>query len=483
MSATANNTVNITKENDKLSMIEQIRSCNLEPTKLDEGAYGTVFSVINRVGEIYALKYIKQNSYNEIGYDALIEIDIMRRIEHPHIIHSSMIITSLSCDLQDSLAIIMPLADMTLLTAITYDQLNINTKLAIIYKLAVAVAFMHQHNILHLDIKLNNIVLRGTEPYLIDFGIAMFAANIAIGRYYKYELVTITNRPPEILSGGRQYNDVVDVWSLGMVVLSLLTSRVSLFSNKVDWGSAPVVLQELEFIVEQIPVLLNGINIKYRDHCISLVQAMLTFDPKQRLTAAQTIEHPLFDDVRTIIVGHINEPVYNPVYAEDHRSILKIMLTLAQYVFSTNSVESLLLAIDIYNRVGTYYSQSTIIKRIALAAMCLIVAMKLLDQPQLDLLSYQSIINVLVPEITVNEFLQAETEIIYYLNGILYRSPFFDRLTTGDQIILTFSHIIMDHDSTLYLRVDYDAWARMVKQLSLENKYPSKDITIKQLLL
>lgn len=467
---------------DKLSVEEQIRSCGFEPEKVGEGAYGTVFSVRDHEGIIYALKYVGEPLYQMKGFQGLQEIDILRRIEHPHIIHSPMIITSLSCKLEDSLAIIMPLADMTLSTSVFNNLYNIEVKLNIMYKLATAVEFLHRHNILHLDIKNPNVVLRGTEPYLIDFGLAMFVRDAKRGRRYNAELVTITNRPPEILESDTRYNAAVDVWSLGMVMLSLLTGKVSLFSNTVDWGVNQIVLQELEVIVEQLPELLSGINVKYRDKCLSLIKGMLTFDPLDRLTADEVTEHSLFDDIRTIIVGYINEPMYNPVYADDHRSILKIMLVWAQKVFLDSPAESLFLAIDIYNRAGTYYSQSTTIQRMALAAMSLIESMKLLDQPLVILSEYQISINELVPEITIKELLRAETEIIYYLDGILYRSPFFDKLMTGDELILTFSHIIMDRDSTLYLKVDYDAWAHLVKQLLSDNKYPNKDITIKQLL-
>ena len=471
-------------ETDKLNAIEQIRSCGFEAEELAVGGYGTVFSVRDHEGLIYALKYIKEPSYSCLGFKVLSEIDILRRIKHPHIIHSPLIITSLSCKLEDSLAIIMPLGDVTLYTAILNNLYNIETKLSIMYKLTTALEFLHRHGILHLDIKSPNIVLRGTEPYLIDFGLSMFVQDAKRGRYSDYELVTPINRPPEIFAGGRQYNAAVDIWSLGMVMLSLL-SGTFLFPNTIDWADVYTVLQESKVIVGSLPKLLENIDNKYRKQCLSLLQGMLTFNPKQRLTAVQIMTHPLFSDVRTIISGHILEPIYNPVYAKDHRDILKIMLVWAQEIFVKFSARLLLLAIDIYNRAGTFYLQSTRKDRIALAAMSLITALKISEDIYPSLNEYLMDIKQLtpdIPEITISKLLQAETEIIHYLEGILYRSPFFDKLTTGDELIITFSRIIMDQDSALYLQVDYDAWVVVVKQFPSENRYPSKHITINQLL-
>lgn len=472
------------KKKDDLSVIDQIRSCGFEPEKVDEGAYGTIFSVRDYQGAMFAIKYIKEPLYQLVGFQGLPEIDILSRVEHPHIIHSGMIITSLSCELRDSLAISMPLADMTLSTAIVNNLFTTEAKLGIIYKLVTALDFLHGHNILHLDIKTTNIVLRDNQPYLIDFGLAMFVEDATKGRNYAHELVTETNRPPEIFAGGRQYNAAVDVWSLGMVILSLLSGKSFLFSDTVSWGMNKLMIIELETIVQSLPKLLVNLSQKYRSQCLSLLQTMLELDPKRRLTTAQVIEHSLFDDVRMLIVGHINQPVYNPVYSSDHRDILKIMLLWAQQVFIDNSAQSLLLAIDIYNRASTFYDSTitTTTQRMALGAMCLVMGMKLLEEVYLNLPQYQIVINKLIPEITTKDLLNAETEILYHLDGVLYRSPFFDKLTTGDELILTFSHIIMDRDSTLYLRVDYDAWVRLVKQLESNKIYPTKDITIKQLL-
>ena len=470
---------------DKLNIEQQIQSCGFNPILLDAGTYGTVFSVSDYQGTMYALKYIKEPKYTKFGYLGLLEIDILRRIQHPHVIHAINIITSITCNLQNAIAIVMPLADTTLAAIIPNPLYSIQVRLNILYKLATGLDFLHRHHILHLDIKTTNIVLKNDEPYFIDFGLSLLADDIVKGVYHRSELVSASNRPPEIFEGSRQYNAAVDVWAYGIVILWVLTGQNRLFPPNILWNNNAVMLQALHNIVNEIPRLLAGVHDKYRNLCISLVQGMLRFDPKQRLTMVEVIEHPVFDDVRTLIVGNIVTPLYVPKYADQHRAILKLMLVWAREIFGNNSAHSLLLAIDIYKRADISYQQKTTTERMALAAMSLIVAMKLLDQQYLTMIQYKTQINKSVPDITVEGLLLAETEIVYYLGGVLVRSPFFEAATTGDELILALD-IILDHDDTLYLQVDYDSWNRIARNRVMEPgyvvRYPSRDITINRLL-
>jgi serine/threonine protein kinase len=468
---------------DGVSILDQIRSCGLEPTnQVGQGAFGSVFSVKDIGGSVFALKYIREPKYEKIGFQGLLELDILRRFEHPHIIHSPLILTPARCGLRDALAIVMPLADTTLQNIVTNKFFTTETRLRILYKLCTALAFMHRHNVLHLDIKTTNIVTRGGEPYLIDFGLAMMVEDVQVGRSYPYELVTASNRPPEIFRGDRQYNGAVDVWSMGIVVLWLLSGQSKIFPADTNWYNNKSMLDEIDMLIERIPVLLGGVRDKYRQGCLSLIAGMLELDPKKRLTAQQVVDHPVFDDVRDIIVGNIAVKHYEPDYAADHRNILKIMLVWARDVFGDNLAQSLFLAIDIYNRLGSFYKDKDSTERMTMAAVSLLVAMKLLDEFYEELPKYQRLLNKLVPSITVDGLLDVEAEAIDYLGGVLYHSPFFDKLRTGDELRLTFDNIIMDRDSSLYLRVDTDAWARIARELATTTKYPTKDITINALL-
>lgn len=83
---------------------------------------------------------------------------------------------------------------------------------------------MHWHKICHRDIKPENILYDEKEQkiILIDFGISKKTTK----RNIKREMLTVTGTPyyraPEMFEGGG-YDELVDVWALGITVFKLMT--------------------------------------------------------------------------------------------------------------------------------------------------------------------------------------------------------------------------------------------------------------------
>lgn len=78
--------------------------------------------------------------------------------------------------------------------------------------------FLHARNIMHRDIKPDNIVLKSHSPILVklvDFGLAIER------KYVSQEVGTIIYCAPEMW-GGAPYTCAVDIWFLGLTALELL---------------------------------------------------------------------------------------------------------------------------------------------------------------------------------------------------------------------------------------------------------------------
>jgi cyclin-dependent kinase len=469
--------------------MQQVAACGYEPIeRKGAGSYGFVYQVEDVNGEIYAFKYIlPSDDYKEYGLDSLNEIDILSRVQHPHIIHAPKIITSYNCEI-DGLAIILPLADRTLHDIIRDNRATTDVKLPILYKLATAMEFMHRSGILHLDIKSTNVVLQDLQaniPYFIDFGLCMIADNAATGKYNPRVLVTIDHRAPEILSGGRIYNAAVDVWAFGIMMLYILSGQ-NIFSD-INFRTitpeafAPIVI-DIFSTPDLIAQKLSGVREKYRAQCIDLISRILNVNPLLRLTAKQICDHPLFDEVRLPVDGQLIVPPIYYSYAPDHRDILKVMITWARNLYAESRVEMLFLAVDLYNRMGSYYKDKTPAQRMSLAATCLWMAAKLTNDIFIPLLQYVNEITKSFKDITTNSILQDEIMIVHTLEGVLNVSQLYRICDNGDELDLSLRYIILARDSTLYARAKISEWSVNMKNFIQEIRIPTKDIKILTLI-
>lgn len=466
--------------------MQQVAACGYEAIRRKgRGTYGFVYEVGDAHGDLFAFKYIlPDESYTTFGLDSLNEVDILSRVQHPYIIHSAKIITSKNCQI-DGMAIVLPLADRTLYDIIKDPMMTTENKLPLLYKLATALEFLHRSQILHLDIKSTNVVLQGDTPYFIDFGLSMVVDNASIGKYDHSTRVTIDHRAPEILSGGRIYNSAVDVWAFGIMLLYILSGR-GIFN--VDF--ATITPENFYYIVvnmfanpkETLDPLLSGVRPQYRDLCVDLLSKILQLDPTIRLTAAQICNHPLFDEFRQPVDGYLENPPIHYNYPTDHRDILKLMIHWGKTLYPTSRAELLFLAVDLFNRMDTFYKDREPINRMSLAATCLWLAAKLTNSISIPLDVYVPQLTKMVPNITSDMILNDEIEIVSSLSGILNVSNLYFACSNADELIFTFTHVILDRDSTLYARTDIPGWIQTMKGFIPNPIHKDKNITITELL-
>lgn len=94
---------------------------------------------------------------------------------------------------------------------------------------------------------------------------------------------------PEVLAQANYDGKAADVWSCGVVLYTLLTGAFP-FRDPQEQGMNPVVLLQRVF-----PRILAGsfeMPPGLSSDCQSVLKAMLTVDPEQRIPAAQLLQHP-----------------------------------------------------------------------------------------------------------------------------------------------------------------------------------------------
>ena len=87
-------------------------------------------------------------------------------------------------------------------------------------------AYCHSQRIIHRDLKPANILLKGQNNEMIklaDFGLAR-AFSIPIKPYTKC-VVTLYYRSPELLLEMNEYATPVDIWSIGVIIYTLIIGK------------------------------------------------------------------------------------------------------------------------------------------------------------------------------------------------------------------------------------------------------------------
>lgn len=105
-------------------------------------------------------------------------------------------------------------------------------------QLLSALAFLHERNIIHRDLKCSNLLMTNDHILkLADFGLAICEEPVKHPLRKRLNLtnkvITLWYRPVELFLGETKYHTEVDIWSAGCIVAELLAIR-PLFNKKTD---------------------------------------------------------------------------------------------------------------------------------------------------------------------------------------------------------------------------------------------------------
>lgn len=206
---------------------------------IEEGSYGFVSRAREETtGEIVAIKKLKLDPLRDGGFPvtALREIQCLQAAKHRHIVNLREVVAGQGSSRGD-IYLVMDFLEHDLKTlqeemAEPFLPSEVKT---LLLQLGSAVEFLHDHWILHRDLKTSNILMNNRgEIKLADFGMARFVGDPAPKNLTQL-VVTLWYRSPELLLGATTYSSSIDVWSLGCIFGELLTRQPLLQGkNEVD---------------------------------------------------------------------------------------------------------------------------------------------------------------------------------------------------------------------------------------------------------
>lgn len=283
-----------------------------------QGAYGTVYrGKDKRTGETVALKKIIIDAASEgVPATAIREISLLKVLRHENIVRLLDV-----CQTEKCLVLVFEYIDQDLRKFLDlYERtgLDQHTIQRFLRQLLAAIEFCHDREVLHRDLKPQNLLIsRSKELKLADFGLGR-SFGIPI-KHLSHEVVTLWYRSPDVLLGSRQYGTTVDIWSVGCIFAEMVTC-FPLFPGKSDadqlllifkflgspnlgaWPSmnsypnSANMLSKSEFRENFEPECETVFKTPAFDRIgpegIDLLRRMLRYEPSQRISAKDALNHP-----------------------------------------------------------------------------------------------------------------------------------------------------------------------------------------------
>ena len=277
------------------------------------GTYGKVFKAIHvYTKELAALKKIRMDGEKDgFPVTAIREIKLLQSLKHDNVVSLQEVMV----EHNDCFMVFEYLShDLTGLLNHPTFKLEHAHKKHLGKQLFEGLNYLHRRGVLHRDIKAANILVSNKgQLKLADFGLARFFAKRGKPDYTN-RVITIWYRSPELLLGETQYGPAVDIWSAACVMIEIFT-RHAIFPgdggeiNQLDriynvlgtptrseWpGLIDMAWFELLRPTERRP---NTFAEKYQERltpaAFELLQTMFLYDPANRPTAGDVLEHPYF---------------------------------------------------------------------------------------------------------------------------------------------------------------------------------------------
>lgn len=230
---------------------------------LGKGTFGKVILCREKAtAQLYAIKILKKSviiAKDEVTH-TLTENRVLQRTKHPFL-------TQLKYSFQtsDRLCFIMEYVNggelffhLSKVRIFTEDRTRFYGA-----EIVLALGYLHSHNIVYRDLKLENLLLdRDGHIKIADFGLCK--EQMAYGASTKTFCGTPEYLAPEVLEDN-DYGRAVDWWGTGVVMYEMMCGRLPFFNRDPEVLFEMILMDELKFpktISENAKMLLGGLLVK-----------------------------------------------------------------------------------------------------------------------------------------------------------------------------------------------------------------------------
>lgn len=260
------------------------------------GQFGyALMATHKRTGEKRAVKVMSKCKFSratdrKIHFDELrTEIEVMKRMNHVNIIKMYDVFET-----QSELFIVMELC----VGGELFDRIKAQPDgsyserdaVGILKQIAEGIRYLHQHGIVHCDLKPDNFLFsddrKDSSVKVIDFGMSKFVKR---AKYFRSLRGTPYYIAPEVIQG--HYKEACDMWSFGVVMFVMLFGYPPFHGEK-DQDIFNSVLKGFSPTTKRGYGAWFPAEIPCSDSAKDLIGKLLTLDTAKRYTAEEVLEHP-----------------------------------------------------------------------------------------------------------------------------------------------------------------------------------------------
>ncbi|XP_043944162.1 serine/threonine-protein kinase 33-like [Protopterus annectens] len=257
--------------------------------KLGKGTFGTVIGGTHvKTKKKFAIKKVNKEKAGNFTKMLEREIAILKMVNHQNIIQLIEVYES-----PQKVYLVTEFCEFGELKKILEQKKCMNeyeTK-HIIASLADAVAYLHKNGIVHRDLKLENILVKGSTPdergvklhiKVTDFGLSVVREGCGSESLLQDACGTPLYMAPEI-HGRYDYSHQCDVWSIGIIMYTLLRGQLPFSATREEELSEEIKKGELDLSHPQLDFI--------SDSGREVLEGLLSVNPAHRFTASELLDH------------------------------------------------------------------------------------------------------------------------------------------------------------------------------------------------
>ncbi|KAM4723197.1 serine/threonine-protein kinase 33 [Rhinophrynus dorsalis] len=268
---------------DDEAAIQQIYSFG---KRLGQGSFGVVIEATHKEsGRKWAMKKVNREKAGSSAVKLLErEVSILKRVNHEHIIHLEEVFET-----PKRMYLVMELCEGGELGEIVHrrKRLSESETRHVIHSLASAIAYLHKNDIVHRDLKLENILVKSNDSSdseemtlnikVTDFGLAVQKGGVGSENMLQSTCGTPIYMAPEIINA-HDYSQQCDIWSVGVITYMLFE-----LIKKGELNFSDPVWQTVS------------------DAAKDVLQRLMKVDPAHRITANELLDNPWITGETTLV--------------------------------------------------------------------------------------------------------------------------------------------------------------------------------------